>query len=964
MIGETISKYRILSKLGEGGMGEVFLAEDSELNRKAALKFLPDELASSAEALARFKREAQTAAGLNHPNIVTIYEVGQHKGRPFIAMAYVDGEPLSDVITRGGLTVDRIIDIALQMLDGLSSAHRAGIVHRDIKPGNIFIDGEGRVKILDFGLAKPGGAGKLTGELSTMGTIFYMSPEQTRGEDADQRSDLFSLGAVLYEMLAGRPPFEGKHIAAVVYSITNEEPKPLSQLYQRIPSAMEKVVSKALAKNPQDRYQSAGEMADDLRRVRAGARPLASRPGKNLRRFLLPTTVVFAAVVLLLVLKPFKFQVSSDRPAVAAGSSLAVMYFENVVDPNDPRRLGEIASNLVITDLSESGNIQVISSQRLYDILKLQGKEGVKIVDKDTATDVAKAAKAKWMLMGSILQEEPNLIMTSRLVDVETGKVIASQRITGEPGEQVFALVDRLTLEIKSDLALPVLAREGRDVPVADATTHSTEAYRYYLEGMECLNKFYQTEARAAFKKALGFDSTFAMVYLRQASLAASRAERKKAIEKAVRYSDRVSKKEKHYIESAAALVSGDTDKAIVELNAIIKDHPNEKNAYTALGDIYRTEKRDAQKSIENYRKAIEIDPLDKFSYNLLAYEYQKVGDVDNYIWAIYQYMALAPDEANPYDSRADLYAYSGKLDKAIESYQEALKRKPDFYPSVMKLGYMHLFKREYEEALKYSRQLLQAPDPDTRSLGRVFEIAVPLYQGKLDEAMERAQEAVAADRADGYGGRLGFLKEYYIVNILYEKGDVKGAMGRAERVAAEFRKANPDEPWTGETLLMWVLTRSGGTERASAILDTWKKEMGKITKTVDPSYWFWRGMIEMTKGNYDAAIEEFNKGAGAEDSFYPRYGMAAIYLKAGRAVESVNEFERLLRAYTEERALYPLDGVRAYYFLGVAREELGRTEEAIESYEEFLAFWRDGDPALVEIADAKERLAKLRQPG
>jgi tetratricopeptide (TPR) repeat protein len=276
----------------------------------------------------------------------------------------------------------------------------------------------------------------------------------------------------------------------------------------------------------------------------------------------------------------------------------------------------------------------------------------------------------------------------------------------------------------------------------------------------------------------------------------------------------------------------------------------------------------------------------------------------------------------------------------------------------------MHLFKREYEEALEYSRQLLPAPDPDTRSLGRLFEVAVPLYQGKLDEALQAANKAIAADQADGYHGKVGFLKEYYIVNILYEKGDVQGAIGRAEKVAAEYSKAIPEEPWTGETLLLWVLTKSGDTGRASAILDTWKKGMGKISKTVDPSYWFWRGMIEMTKGNYDGAIEEFNKGVGSDESFYPRFGMAAIYLKAGRTVESVNEFERLLRAYTEDRALYPLDGVRAYYLLGLAREELGRTDEAIESYEEFLRFWGDGDPALAEIADAKERLAKLRQPG
>jgi serine/threonine protein kinase/predicted Zn-dependent protease len=967
MIGEVVSKYRILDKLGEGGMGEVYLAEDTELNRKAALKFLPDELASNAEALARFKREAQTAAGLNHPNIVTVYEVGQHKGRPYIAMAYVDGEPLSDLIAQRRLTVERAIDIALQILDGLGNAHGAGIVHRDIKPGNIFIDREGRVKILDFGLAKPGGASKLTGELSTMGTIFYMSPEQTRGDEIDQRSDLFSLGAVLYEMLAGRPPFEGKHIAAVVYSITNEEPKPLSQLYQRIPTAMELVVAKALAKNPEERYQSAGEMAGDLERIQAGVRPLASRPGKKLLKFLVPTTAaVFLAVVLLLILKPFRFQVTSDHPAVAAENSLAIMYFENVVDPQDPRRLGEIATDLLITDLSESDYIQVVSSQRLYDILKLQGKEGVKVIDKDTASDVAKAARAKWMLMGSILQEQPNLIITSRLVDVETGQVTASQRINGGAGEQIFDLVDRLTQEVKNDLALPALAHAERDSRVADVTTHSTDAYRYYLEGMENLNKFYTAEARAAFKKALGYDSTFAMVHLRlAASLATSRAERKSAIEKAVQYSDNVTKKERHYIESAAALFTGDVDKAIVELGAIIKEYPNEKTAYSALGDIYRTQRLDLPKAIENYRKAIEIDPQDKMSYNLLAYCYQSVGDVDNYIWAIYQYMALAPDEANPYDSRGDLYAYSGKADKAIQSYREALRRKPDFYPSLFKLGCLNLFTRDYAAAESCFAQLRASSEAETRAEGRMCQILVPLYQGKLNEALDVAGRAIAEDVAEGYRGAQLFLKGWCVANIHADKGDLDLAIKETEELAARFRKENPDQPWTATFLLVGMYARKGDTARTKALLGQLKDEIERGgDKTLTADYSLAKGWVDIAEGNFDAACKDLEDADPLGERFLPGFFHALVLLKAGRAVESVNAFEKLLRRYSEDRASYPVQSVRVYYYLGLAQEELGRTQEAIKNYEEFLTIWKDADPGIEGLADAKSRLARLRQPG
>jgi tetratricopeptide (TPR) repeat protein/TolB-like protein len=945
-------------------MGEVYLADDTELNRKVALKFLPDELASDAAALARFKREAQTAAALSHANIVTVHEVGQHAGRPFIAMEYVDGAPLSDFVAGGELSVDRVIEITLQILDGLKTAHAAGVVHRDIKPHNIFIDRRGRVKILDFGLAKPGGAGRLTGELSTMGTVFYMSPEQTRGETVDQRSDLFSLGVVLYEMLSGRPPFEGEHIAAVVYSITNEEPKPLSRVYQRVPRAMELVVAKALAKNPDDRYQSAEEMAADLERIRAGVRPRASRGRGKVLKFAVPTTAVFAAVVLFLVFKPFEFQVSRDQPAVAAGNSLAVMYFDNVADPQDPRRLGQIATDLLITDLSEFGGMDVISSQRLYDILKNQGKEGVRVIDRDTATEVARTARARWMLMGSILQEDPVLIMTSSLVDVETGRVAASQRITGEPGDQIFALVDRLTLEVRSDLALPASGRVGRDMPIAEVTTRSTDAYRYYLEGMEHLNKYYGPEAREAFERALEFDSTFAMVHLRLASgiIPGSRAEKKKAIGRAVRYSENVSQNEKRYILSTSALFSGDTDKAIAELQNLVEEYPKEKEAYRNLGDIYRSQSVDLAKAVENYRKVIEIDPLDKFAYNQLAYAYQEMGDIENYVWAIYQYMSLAPDEANPYDSRADLYAYSGKVDKAIESYKDALERKPDFYPSVIKLGHMHLFRREYGEALAYYRRLASSPDPSTRAAGRTMEILVPFYQGRLGEAAAVADRMMAADIAEGHAGEALFAKGMWLVQALCATGDYGRALAVAEQGAAEYKKLNPEAPWHGTYAVVLAQAVSGDTGKAESTLEALKKELERADKSAMKSYWFLKGLVEGQKGDHAAAVEAFLKtkpGGG----FQAACELGIAYYKAGRPVEAVNELERALRRYSEDRAHYAY-GIRAHYYLARAQEELGHTDDAAAQYEEFLAFWGEGDPAIGEIADAKARLEALRRPG
>ena len=272
MIGNIIAHYKILKKLGEGGMGEVYLAYDTELDRKVALKFLPTQYTSDPEIKTRFKREAKAAAALNHPNIITVYEVGEYENRSYIAMEYVEGQSLAELLDKEGkdLSFERIRDIATQVCEGLSKAHEADIVHRDIKPANILIDKDGRVKLADFGLAKLKGMSKLTKEASTLETVRYMSPEQTRGEEVDFRSDIFSLGVVLYEMIAGQLPFRGNYEAAVVYSIMNEEPEPLARYKAGVPAALQMIVDKVLRKDPRTRYQSAADMGADLKALEKG----------------------------------------------------------------------------------------------------------------------------------------------------------------------------------------------------------------------------------------------------------------------------------------------------------------------------------------------------------------------------------------------------------------------------------------------------------------------------------------------------------------------------------------------------------------------------------------------------------------------------------------------------------------------------------------------------------------------
>ncbi len=958
MIGQTIARYKVLEKLGEGGMGEVFLADDTELNRKVALKFLSRETCSDKQAKARFKREAQAAAALNHPNIITVYEVGEHDGRPYIAMAYVDGEPLSEVIARGDLSLKKTLDIVGQIAGGLEKAHEAGVVHRDIKPDNVLIDRDGRAKILDFGLAKLGTVSQVT-HSSTMGTIFYMSPEQTRGEEVDQRSDLFSLGVVLYEMLAGRRPFTGDHSAAVIYSITNEDPMPLSEARPGIPRGLEQIVHKMLAKEQDQRYSSAVDIMDDLRRFKSGRKPVGL-PGRGLMRLLLPASVVFAAVALMLVFKPFKFEISSNQPAVARENTLAIMYFDNLVDPEDSQRLGEIATNLLITDLSESGYLKVMSSQRLYDILKLEGKEGEKVLDRDTATRVATRAGASQMLLGSILQVDPNIIMTSQLVDVVSGDVLGSQRVTGEPGEKIFALVDRLTGEIKSDLDLPPGAVSEPDQPVAAVTTHSTEAYKEYLNGVEQANKLFALEARACFEKAIEQDSTFAMAYRALAGTAATAAERKAAIEMAVEYSENCSRKERLYIKSTAALAKDEVDVAIVVLTELVEEFPDEKNAHKTLGTIYRA-LMNSENAIIHLKKAIEIDPMDKLAYNTLAYQYQEIGDLENSLWAIDRYIEMAPDEPNPYDTRGDLYAFGGKVSEALASYGKAVELKPDFYHSWKKKGHLYLFTGEYEKAKASYRAMLSMGDPRARSNGLMSLAVIPLHQGRLDAAVAAMKQGIAADNLEGHRGEAHLQKFALLMQIHLQKKNFDEAEVAYTNMESVLRELQPERAFVLRPALVALMCEKKDFDGAQQVVDALGAEIETVDDAFRPVYDFAKGYLEFKRGNAAAAIHDLEIAARAQPNFATRYALGEAYLEAGLLAEAVKEFEGLLDRYSEDRALSPLQAVKANYLLGLAYEKSGWRDQAISRYEEFLDIWQDADPGIAEIDDARERLEKLR---
>ena len=1015
MIGQTISHYKILEKLGEGGMGVVYKAQDLKLDRLVALKFLPPHVSENSDEKARFVHEAKSASALNHPNVTTIHGIEESPEGVFIVMECVEGKTLKALAGEERLSLKRILDIGVQICEGLALAHEKGVVHRDIKSENIMVTARGQVKIMDFGLAKLKGASKLTQAGTTLGTIGYMSPEQASGEDVDQRSDIFSAGVVLYEILTGRMPFWGENQAAIINAIINLDPLPLARYNNQVSATLEYAISKALAKDKDERYQHIDDLLADLRRERKGleyartakyaeaaraaeaarstvastatggepatralsgsemaagpARGAARRSAAGLSRkkilgIAVPVVAACAVVLVLFVLEPFRIEMGPRKEAVARENSLAIMYFENLVDREDGDRLGEIVTNLLITSLSESKYLDVVSSQRLYDILKLLGREGAKSIDRDVATQVAAKAGSRWMVLGSILQVEPQVILTSQLVDVESGKVGASQRITGEPGEKIFPIVDRLAAGLKRDLALPAEAQKEPEPHVADLTTNSPEAYRYYLEGNAFQFKIYNTDAKASYMKALEFDSTFALPYVNLAVLE-SGAEQQRLIAQARKYCGKASARERLLIDGVDAYLSGDYPRAIKEFEKYVANYPDDKIGPFWLGLIYYKGLQQMGPVIREFSRVIEMDPLFKPAYNFLAYAYDAVGDFDRSIWAIDKYIALPPEEANPYDTRGDLYAWNGKLDQAIESYRKAVEIKPDFYPSWFKLGALYVIKREYAKAESCAVRLAACPDRETRSEGRAALAIISAYRGKLEEALRIIEEGLAADRMEGSMGDGAAWKHGMRVGIWLMQKNFDLALDELQVYMSAYRALYPKDPVYNRDFYIFALAKAGKLAEAEKALSDLKRDVEGKHPASMWQYWGSLGAVEEARGNLAAAVAAYERAntESPEPVYGYRAALALAYLEAGKLGEAVAMFEKVVSRYDSGRLSAVPGCVKDHYDLARAYEQSGWTAKAIEQYQEFLEIWKDADPGIPEVEDARERLARLK-PG
>ncbi len=983
MIGSTILHYKIIEKLGEGGMGVVYKAHDTLLDRKVALKFLPSQMTNDPNERQRFYHEARAAASLMHQNVAVIYEIGEYDGtdeekKVFLAIEYVEGKTLKRIIEEESvsLSVKRVLDIAIQVCEGLAAAHDKGIVHRDIKSENIMLTPKGQVKITDFGLAKIAGASKLTQTGTTLGTAAYMSPEQATGGEVDRRSDIFSLGIVLYELLTAHLPFRGEYQTALIYSLINEDPQPVARYNDKVSSDLQQIVSKSLAKDKEERYQHVDDMLADLKKERknieyaeSGYLKSTIPPGghqksevsksqesakKPIWKIAVALTVLTLLVIFFYFHNPFKPVQSSE---ITPGKYVAVMYFDNITDPEDKDHTGGMLTNLLTTSLSEVNGLEVMSRERLLDIQKDMGNADTKTLSPSLAEEIAKKAGVTTMLTGSVLEEKPELAVSTSLIDVQTGRIISSHQLKNFSSDQIFKLVDSLSVLLRNNLE-PASSSTRELTSVSEVTTNSTEAYRAYVEGLDLLyNKSYYKESIAAFQKAIELDQNFAMAYYQLYESYLSTGEpmaAKKSFEKAASLTNRVTEREKLEIVSSERARSGDIYGSTKILKQLVERYPHEIDPHWHLALDYLVDFLDADKAVEVLNQGLRTDPSAQILYNWLSLCTATQGNEREAIEAANKLINLAPAEPNGYDCKGIVYDYFEKYDTAKVCYEKAVQLKGDFV-SMYKLGYYELLRQNFNEAQRYfNASNLRLP-------------VIDIYKGHFENA-----EKVLSSLEDEEAGQIyGGTRLMNLFGLYYEGGNFSEMLTIAKHLLVGLHK-NPGDKIYGRDYLAWALAKNGDFNAADKLINSIQSDVKDETPLLHFMANYASGLVFFEEGKVEQACDKFTDAfSKMPPNHEPNIFYGISLLKTGMTSDAIKEF-RLLLYWPANGEMYffntlpgsetewPIPAVRAHYWLGVAYEKQGRMDDALKEYKKFLEIWKGADFVSAEIKDAKKRVAKL----
>jgi tetratricopeptide (TPR) repeat protein len=970
MIGQTVSHYKILEKLGEGGMGVVYKAEDLKLKRTVALKFLPHHLSSTPEEEARFLQEAQAAATLNHPNVCTIYDIKEHENQQFIVMECIDGVTLRKKIASGPLPLNQAVAYGLQIGDALQEAHSKGIVHRDIKADNIMVNTKNNIKVMDFGLAKLKGSLKLTRASSTVGTLAYMAPEQIQGGEVDARSDIFSFGVVLFETLTGHLPFRGDHEAALMYSIINEEPEPLDKYLPEAPSELLHIFSRALDKNPEDRYQSVHDMVIDLRRLKKEStrvsrasmpvmplpvqqsgpvaappptQPLPAVQEQARKRWLIPSAIAAAVVVLGVAAYLFLRNGASDN-----GERLPVAVADFVNQTGEKELDG--LSGMLITAMEQSRRLSVLTRSGMFDILKAMGTTNVDKIDESLGKAICNQANIGALVTASIRKFGKLYTIDLKVLDPRKNEYIFTAKEEGEGQENIPAMLDRLSE--KTRIGLKDQAVEAKTAKLAVVTTTNMEAYQHFFSGEQLINRLKFDEAEKEFGKAIELDSMFALAWYRLgytldwSAFAKDRA--RPVIEKALLLINRLPEKEQYLLRALDAEQSNRSEQAVLILREMEKIYPDEKEMIYNIGD-WSFHAGDYASASAYLEKVLKVDPTSERALQHLTWTYRALAQYDKMLDAATRYVA-ASGSLEARTLLRDTYVYRGELDQAMKTMLTARELLPAEYSLTRRIAEIHMLKGNYAQAETELKALLAASMPAAAKKAGYGGLANHYaFLGRMQEWKRMIDERLklATEEKDTAGIINNHLFRFIVHwNVRKNPQDAKKEL---ELIAPLQPARRP--PSVGNLTL--VCAYLGDV----AAVDSLARPFLKFVR---------QGYLSIAYGarhecELEATLLDSAMRIGTVPDFLALgyYGLAECQFEAG-------QFDKAFVALNKLFEIKELPRTSEYPFCLLLRGKLydkkGDRKLAVENYENFLSVWKDADKDLPDYIDAKARLANLRK--